>query len=97
MLHLIKDVLYILCLHWKERKHANSEIFLEKKFIHGIRIVSPMDISLTDFSPTDSSPNGHFPERIFLRRTVTRMTFPRTYISPNHVFHFKSKEVIDIN
>ena len=43
--------------------------------------------SLTDISPKDFFLDGQFPER----------TFPRTDISPNHVFHLRSKKVIDMS
>ena len=46
------------------------------------RAIPQTNISPTDTSRTDISPNG---------------TFPRMNISPNHVFHFRSKKVIDIN
>ena len=52
--------------------------------------------------PKDLSPKGQLPGQTFPRRTVPRMTLPRkdsslTLVSPNHIFHFKNKKVIDMN
>lgn len=49
---------------------------------HPERTILRNDISLTDDSLHGNSPNGYF---------------PNGDISPNHVFHFRTKKVIDMN
>ena len=45
----------------------------------------------------ESSPNGQFPDMQLPEWHFPERTFPRMNISPNHVFYFRSKIVIDMN
>ena len=65
-----------------------------------------MDISPTDLPPTafpdgqfseESSPNGHFPYVHFPELHLIKRTFNWTDISPNHLFNFRNKKVIEMN
>ena len=69
-------------------------IFRDGQFPEG---TFPTDSSPADSSLVNSFPNGQFLKQTFPLRTLPERTFPRTNISLNHVFHFRSKKVIDIN
>ena len=62
-----------------------------------LKDISPMGSSSMDNSLKENSLNGQFPEQTFPRQRVPQMIIPQTNILPNHMFHFKSKKVIDMN
>ena len=83
----------------KDMDNAASGQLSNRHFTDGqfLKYISPMDSSLMNNSPKESSPKGLFPQKTFPQQRVPRMIFPGKDILPNHMFHFRSKRVIDMN